>query len=353
MRRRLHRSRGLHLHVLPPSLVPLTLVAIFLSALVHSDRHVLQLNPSDSLARRGHERAAKAARQEDPSWRPPMLSPPTSPLFSPVLSPPAGSATAPGPTLAASVPAPPSTVNTAPVKTAPAPAVVAADSASAPAAALAVGTWVVLHGLSKPELNGRAGAVSSELNEKGRQTIRLDGDSKVVALKPVNFKSVPPTSPAAAAGAPPRLPDPQTPETPSAAAAVAPLPQPAKSTAVKPAAAAAPAPASDPVAPARSKSAGKPPPGQRQSASAPQLPAAASSPARRPSKPVPKVPMSMATAAELALFPVDQLVAHVLEHRRKEADQADAINRLKAYTESLLDKIMASHPEILQTTGTK
>jgi len=237
---------------------------------------------------------------------------------------------------------------------APAPLSVATDSATAAStAALAVGTRVVLHGLSKMELNGRTGDVRSGLNEKGRQTIRLDGDSKEVALKPGNFKAVPPTaSPAAGAttamAAAGRCPDPA----PASAAAVAPTSEPAKPAPTKPAAPTAPAPVSEPVAPARRKSAGKKPPlGQRQSASPPQPPTAKTR--WRPSEPVPKVPMSMATAAELALFPVDQLVAHVLEHRRKEADQADAINRLKGYTETLLDKIMATHPEILQTTGTR
>ena len=57
--------------------------------------------------------------------------------------------------------------------------------------ALKVGTRVVLYGLTRKEMNGKTGTITSVLTSNDRQAVRLDDGWKVVALRPFNFRPAP------------------------------------------------------------------------------------------------------------------------------------------------------------------
>jgi len=164
----------------------------------------VELHPADSLSRAGYERCVQHARREDPSFRAVSLS-----MLQPMMSPSPSSSSLTPMASTPSSPLPPTTeeandgesdlketpktsvsdaaTTTAAASKSPAPvtAVAAATSTTASVSAsgqasapqttetksgfVAVGAQVVLHSLSKDELNGQCGVAGEVQGDKGRQ----------------------------------------------------------------------------------------------------------------------------------------------------------------------------------------
>eukprot|EP00040_Diaphanoeca_grandis_P005551 m.33336 g.33336 ORF g.33336 m.33336 type:complete len:613 (-) comp16800_c0_seq1:156-1994(-) len=339
----------------------------------------LSANPSDQLARNGHQRSLKSAKQHDPSWRPQMsiLSPPSTPTAStfwpssptpsltPVTSPTKkvnntnpttnGSSTPSTPTLKATPTPTPSTSSSTTTSNGTTPNFTSSptkpDVKPQPPLTpsmenqLKPGVKVVLTGLSKPELNGLYGTCGV-LNEKGRYVVTLEG-GRELALKPSNLKvweDVSPTTPVTTTKN-----QQETSQTPST------VPKEARKVNVKTSQVAAPP---NPTPPTSTTSTTSNSDASTDGDKPSLQPQPATQPTHSQNKTSAKMAktkasmspeaIKMANRDELITCSKNELVEYIIQLRTQTSESNTAIESLNSYITKLIDKIMVTNPEILQ-----